>query len=381
MPGLINGHQHIYSTFARGMALDFNPNNFQEILDQLWWKIDGGLNHDNVYYSGIVSGVESVQNGITTVIDHHASGVGIIGSLEMIKRAVCDEVGLRGVFCFETSDRFDIEDCIQENLSFMDKYQTNKTAGLFGLHAAMSLSEGTLNRISECLGERSIHIHVAESLMDQDLSIERYGERVIERLNRHGLLTPKSLLAHCLYIDDNESAIIAKNKCYIVLNVTSNMNNGVGLPDHQLFEKHQIPLMMGNDGIAAGMTNEWLNMLYTMHHKDGTPTQFGYNQLLEMIRTTYTYASTILGCQLGRIETGYEADLIKLPYVAPTPIHQDNAFGHVLYGLAGSFRPMDVWIGGEQIVKAYRVSERLTDQYADAQTSARELWQRLQQSN
>ncbi|NCA95776.1 MAG: amidohydrolase, partial [Methanomicrobia archaeon] len=40
MPGLVCAHTHIYSTFARGLALPFNPKNFQEILDQMWWKID-----------------------------------------------------------------------------------------------------------------------------------------------------------------------------------------------------------------------------------------------------------------------------------------------------------------------------------------------------
>ena len=45
MPGLINTHMHIYSAFARGMASSGKPNeNFLEILENLWWKIDKKIN-------------------------------------------------------------------------------------------------------------------------------------------------------------------------------------------------------------------------------------------------------------------------------------------------------------------------------------------------
>ena len=50
MPGLINCHTHIYSTFSRGMNVNFNPKSFKDILKELWWKLDGKLNKEAVYY-------------------------------------------------------------------------------------------------------------------------------------------------------------------------------------------------------------------------------------------------------------------------------------------------------------------------------------------
>lgn len=377
MPGLINGHHHIYSTFARGLILPFGPENFQEILDQLWWKLDGSQDLDNVYYSGIVSGVEGVKNGITTIIDHHASGLDIKGALETLKKAICDEVGQRGIFCFESSDRFDIDACIEENLSFAKKYQTTKTAGLFGLHAAMSLSEESLTKISKVIEDIPIHIHVAESHMDEDLSLERYGERIIHRLERHQLLREKSLLVHCLYIDEAEAELIARHKCTVALNVTSNMNNGVGLPDHNLFKRAGIPVIIGNDGIGSGIMPEWLNLNFTMHHRDLTPVKFGLGQVLEMVNQTYVYASSILGCKLGRIQPGYEADLLMIPYIPPTPMNKNNAFGHLCFGLANNFNPSYVWCDGKMILNHYKVKENLRDTYREASKSARQLWDRI----
>ena len=100
MPSLVVGHTHIYAALSRGLSLPFDPKDFRELLEQLWWRIDGALDREAVYLSGVVSGIEYVKNGVTTIIDHHASGRMITGSLETLKRAVVDTVGLRGIFCF-----------------------------------------------------------------------------------------------------------------------------------------------------------------------------------------------------------------------------------------------------------------------------------------
>ena len=68
LPNFVCAHSHIYSIFARGLALPFNPKNFQEILDQMWWKLDSQIDNDITYYSGIAAGSEFLLNGVSTVI-------------------------------------------------------------------------------------------------------------------------------------------------------------------------------------------------------------------------------------------------------------------------------------------------------------------------
>lgn len=86
LPNFVCAHSHIYSIFARGLSLPFSPHNFLDILEQMWWKIDAKLNNELTYYSGICASSEFLLNGVTTVIDHHASGE-ILGSLNALKRA------------------------------------------------------------------------------------------------------------------------------------------------------------------------------------------------------------------------------------------------------------------------------------------------------
>ena len=376
MPGLVNGHSHIYSTFARGMTVPFNPRNFQELLEQLWWKLDRNLTNEATYYSAITSGVEYLKNGVTTIIDHHASGE-IEGSLEALKKGLTEEVGLRGIYCFETSDRFDIEQCIKENNQFMIKNDTIMENGLFGMHAAFTLSDETLEKVSK-ENTNPIHIHIAEDRVDQDISIEKYGKRDVERLNDFNLITKDSVLSHCLYVDDNELDIIKKNEAVIALNVNSNMNNGVGLPDYQKMKEKGIKVIIGNDGISQNMTSEYQGLYYAMHHLTQSPTAFGFDDIIEIINNTYSYVSDILDCKIGKIERYYQSDLIILDYNAPTPINETNIFGHLFFGLFHNFKPNDVFVNGQRLLINKRVSTSLNNKYNESSEVAKKLWEKIE---
>lgn len=377
LPGLVNGHSHIYSTFARGMSVPFNPKNFIEILEQLWWKLDSNLTNEATYYSGIVSASEYIKNGVTTLIDHHASGE-IMGSLDSLKEALSKKAHIRSSLCFETSDRYNIKQCLDENLRFINENKTQFTNGMFGLHAAFTLSEETLSKVSSVLKDNPIHIHVAESIMDQDFSIHKFNERVINRLDRHKLINKNSIITHGLYLSDEELEIIKEKEAVIAVNVNSNMNNSVGLPPVSRFIEKGIKVIIGNDGISQSMTNEYQALYFTMHHVDKKPTKFGYDLLLKVINDTYDFASELFGIKLGKIKSGYKSDLVILPYNEPTPLNKDNVFGHLLFGVFNNFRPKDVFINGDNVLHNYKTKETLQNEYNKASLVAKKLWDKME---
>lgn len=377
LPGLVCGHTHIYSAFARGLSLPFNPQNFQEILDQLWWKLDGKLDLDMIYHSGIVFALDFLKNGVTTIIDHHASGIDIKNSLKTLSKAVSKDVGLRGIYAFETSDRFDVNACIKENISFAKSNQSPFIRGLFGLHASSSLSDKTLKLVKKNLNDMPIHIHVAESKADEEDSLLTYKKTIIQRLVDHDILNPKSIIAHAIHITDNELDLIKKHQAVIAVNMSSNMNNGVGTPNLNRFIDKNIPIIIGNDGISQAMTTEYLMAYYAMHHHDQSPNPFQLSHLLKMIQNTYDYASQILEIKLGKIKKDYQADLLMIPYIPPTPLDESNVFGHLFFGLFHSFKPKHVFIQGKEKIKNYQISKKMEDLYRDAQVSSHRLWENL----
>ena len=381
LPNFVCNHAHIYSIFARGMILPFDPHNFLEILEQMWWKMDAKIDNKTTYYSGICAGKEFIENGVTTIIDHHASGTDIIGSLKALKKALVNDLGLRAVLCFETSDRYPIDKCIKENVSFMQKNKSDHIAGLFGMHASMTLSNKTLASVSRKLKDGPVHIHVAESKMDEEDSRNKYGMSIMERLDKYGLVNPNSLIVHGVDISDKELEIVSKNKAYMVVNTTSNMNNAVGLPNIKNYLNHGIKVMVGNDGLSSNMATEYLNAFYTTHLFNETPTALGLGEILDMINNSYEYVSKMLGIKLGRIEKDYEADFMLVPYKPFTVMDNTNAFGHVFYGLYPSLRPNDVYASGKCLLKNRKIiSKKVEKLFNESIDVSKDLWTRIKEN-
>ena len=105
MPGLVCGHTHLYSSLSRGMpSPSHHPENFLEVLQYVWWKLDRALDEESIYYSAMVGAIEAAMSGTTTLVDHHASPNSVAGSLDIIKEAI-DRNRFTRVLCYEVTDR------------------------------------------------------------------------------------------------------------------------------------------------------------------------------------------------------------------------------------------------------------------------------------
>lgn len=359
LPGLINFHTHIYSMLIRGYDIGAKPITFQDVLDQIWWKFDHHLNLDDLRLSAALYSDECLQNGVTAVIDHNASGL-IQGSLEAL------ESGLKipSLLCFETSDRFDVDQCLEENSR---KY--------LGLHASLSLSDETLSKAKAHI--QPIHIHVAESLEDETDSWSQYDRSVVKRLKQHGLLRKDSILAHCVNIDSEEARLIGEYECKIALNPTSNMNNAVGTFPYSLFREHDIQLLVGTDGLGSNIARAWQNLFYVGKQSLGEPDGISLGEILNLIKNSYEYFTRMSTRKVGRITPGYASDFVLLEYINPTPMNSDNIFGHTFYGLFSHFHPESVYVGGTAQVKNYRLLQPANTDIQQVQ----KLWTRIQGGN
>ena len=380
LPNFVCAHSHIYSIFARGLALPFNPHNFQEILDQMWWKLDKEIDNNITYYSGIAAGSEFLLNGVTTVIDHHASGTDIIGSLSSLKKSLVDVAHLRAILCFETSDRFPIKDCIKENISFANKYHNEHIAGLFGMHASMSLSNESYKLISKKLKDLPIHIHVAESEMDEEDALNKYHTDIVSRLDKYNLINKDSLIVHGVHIKDNELDVVKDRGAYMVVNTTSNLNNAVGIPDINKYLSKNISVMIGNDGLSSSMATEYLNAYYLTHLKNSNPTAMNLGTIIDIINNAYSYVSRRLGIKLGKIRESFVSDFMLVNYSPFTEMNASNAFGHLFFGLFPNFKPSEVYVDGKRLVHNYELtSSKLKTELDKSKNASTILWNRVKE--
>jgi len=388
IPGLINAHTHLYSSLARGMVLPgFSPKTFTEILKQLWWRLDKALDPESVHVSALVGAMEAARCGITTLIDHHASPHAVQGSLESVKTAVCDEVGLRGAFCYELSDRDGpgIRDQgIAENAAFIKAQDKNDrmSAALFGLHASFTLSDETLEKVAASIPDGvGVHIHVAEGPEDETQCVEEHGMRIIERLNRYGLLRDNSILAHCLHLDEAEKDLLAERGSIVVHNPRSNMNNAVGAFDMAGFLKRDVPVGLGTDGLGENVLTELFTGSILQKHEQKDPLAGGFPDLYKILfENNPKIASRLLGIELGRIAPGAPADIALFDYTPPTPIGAENVLGHLLFGIAvHDLHVNDLFVAGRPVIRSGEFVEiDAGEAYANARTVARGLWSRIE---
>ncbi len=342
MPGLICAHTHFYGAFSRGMAIPGEPSrNFQEILANLWWKLDKGLDEDGVKYSALALLADATRYGCTTLFDHHASPNCIDGSLDIEADAVL-ESGLRASLCYEVTDRDGEGKAlagIRENGRFISDIKAGNYSPMlkahFGLHASLTVSDETLD---ECLAENNgragFHVHAAEGIVDQEDSLTKYGKRVVERFADAGVLGKETILAHGVHVTPHEIDLLAQSGTWLSHQPRSNMNNAVGVAPVEEMLKQGVKVCLGNDGFSNAMWQEWFFAYLIQKDQQADPRAMnGYDVIKIAVENNSRLATqTWDGLRIGKIEKGAAADLILVDYHPITPMHAGNLPWHILFG-------------------------------------------------
>ncbi|HZZ27058.1 MAG TPA: amidohydrolase family protein [Pirellulales bacterium] len=379
LPGLVNGHTHLYSALAVGMpAPPRPPKNFLAILQLVWWRLDRALDEESILTSALMGALQAARCGTTTLIDHHASPQCIAGSLDLVERGLL-QVGIRGVLCYETTDRngrAGREAGLAENRRYLQKCRTNRSgrfAGLVGAHAAFTLEDESLDLSARMAEEfhTGVHIHVAEDPCDEEACRREHGLALMERLERHGLVQPATIFAHGTHL--HAAAIERVNAVGLTLahNPRSNMNNSVG---YTPVAKFRAPVMLGTDGIGADMFTEARQAWFKACDAQQGLTP---NHVLRMLAASARRASAALGVTLGQLAVGAEADVVITDYVPFTLLTADNLAAHFIFAI-GAQHVRDVLVSGDYVQQDRRVvtcNEATACQ--EAVSVSGRLWERM----
>ncbi|RLC46119.1 MAG: putative aminohydrolase SsnA [Candidatus Cloacimonadota bacterium] len=388
MPGLVNCHTHLYSSLARGMNFpNINPKNFRQILEQIWWKLDRVLDEQSIYYSALVGGIENIRNGVTTIIDHHASPNHISGSLNLIKKAIVDEIGIRANLCYEITERNrgidELNECLQENLSFLDSLSKNDdmATGLIGLHAPFTISDNGLRKISKPLKDYKyrIHTHLSESNDDQNDAQNKGYKNVVHRLQKFDLLKENSIIAHGIHLSDEEYKILESSNIFLISNIESNMNNGVGVLNIPELLKTHLIIGAGNDGFGFNLLNEMRMTSLVFKDKQLNSQEMPFSSVHKIFfENNYKIIERLFNIKIGKIKHGYKADLILVDYKSPTEINSGNFMAHLVFGMMDKFDVKSVIINGKCVMKEEKfLSLNLDSVYKESRKVFEDLQNRL----
>jgi putative selenium metabolism protein SsnA len=384
MPGVVCAHNHFYSGLARGIMARIDPcPDFISTLKNLWWRLDRALDEESLYYSGLVCAIEAIRAGCSAVIDHHASPRAIAGSLTLLSQGFY-ETGLRGMTCYETTDRNggvkEMQDGVEENIDFARRIDQWKASGEkpylveahIGAHAPFTVGEAGMSMLREAVKAtgRGLHIHVAEDRYDVSHGHHLYGKDLIARLDQHGLINEKTLIGHGLYLSPADVEILNQRDAFLAHNARSNMNNHVGY-NQQLPAFRNVAL--GTDGIGADMFEE-LKFAYFKHRDAGGglwPDSFA-----RYLANGNILLARNFGAQFGQLAPGFKADLTICEYVSPTPLAAQNLPGHLAFALQ-SGHVHSVMVEGRMVYQDRAFPFDIAPIYRKAREVAGRLWQRM----
>jgi putative selenium metabolism protein SsnA len=355
---------------------------FVSTLQNLWWKLDRAIDREILEASAMVAALDAVQSGCTSVIDHHASPSFIAGSLDVLA-ACLERVGLRGVLCYETTDRNGRDSAVQgieENRRFAVRVDVERrTRGparlveaMIGGHAPFTLGDETLAALAAVVRStgRGVHVHVSEDPFDAAHSHHAYGQDPLARLAAHGLLSDRTLVAHGVHLPAADLGILAASGAFLAHNARSNMNNHVGY-------QHALPslarVVLGTDGIGSDMLEE-CRAAYFKHRDAGGPLWPG--DFARFLQAGNDVVQRCFGGRFGSVERGAVADLVVLDYRPPTPLVAENVAGHLVFGMR-SADVESVLVNGHFVLEGRRFPFDTEPIFRQARDAARKLWRNM----
>jgi len=376
MPGLVCGHTHLYSALACGMPLpSAAPENFAQMLEQVWWRLDKALHRESNEISALVGGLQALRSGVTTLVDHHASPNAIDDSLLVLDDAL-SRLGTRRVLCYEVSDRDGPEKAKAGVKAHETLLSTPLASGeegmravMIGAHANFTLSDETLSSCAALAKSAGVglHIHTAEAIDDEKVT----GENPVKRLERLGALLPGSLLAHCVHVSEDQLKRIEDAGAWVSHQARSNMNNGVGYAPVQHYQPQTI---LGTDGIGADMFTE-LQSAWFRAQEGGVP--WSPARWLETLTQTHVFAGQKLGVTLGKIEKGAAADLVVLDPIPGPPLNEANLAAAMIFRFSSQMVRNVMVQGKWRLWDRYPTGINTIELDQQAQSTSQALWDRM----
>ena len=379
MPGLVCSHTHLYSALARGITVDIRRStNFVSHLQSLWWRLDRAIDRDILASSALVGALDAVSRGTTAIVDHHASPSYIKGSLDTIAAALT-EVGVRGILCYEVTDRngeTGMREGVEENTRFCTKLSDSGPEeilrGTIGAHAPFTLGDEALGLLGSTVNDTKtgLHIHTAEDAYDPSQSHHLYQQDIMQRLDAFGCLNEKSLCVHGVHLTDADIRLLNERGAFLVHNPRSNMNNNVGY-GRRIHDVKNAAL--GTDGIGADMFEEG-RIAYFKARDAGLDA--GPDTTVKLLQNGSRLMERYFEGGFGKIAPGCNADFVVLDYSSPTPLVAENLSGHFVFGMS-SRDVKSVYVAGRRIYHEGAFAFDTAKIYAEARNQAARLWERM----
>jgi 5-methylthioadenosine/S-adenosylhomocysteine deaminase len=332
VPGLVNGHTHAAMTLFRGYGDDLP---LMQWLEQKIWPAEARLDDDDVYWGTRLACAEMIRTGTVRFWDMYWRPGATARAVE--------EAGLRATIGAPLLDGNDPTRTAQLRDSARSSIETlagasPRIAPAFAPHAIYTVSEPSLEWIAAEAADRElpIQIHLSETEKEVSDCVEAHGVRPAAYLDRLGLLGPRTLIAHGVWLDDEELDLVAQRGATLVTNPVANLKLAVGgVFPYRRARERAIPVGLGTDGPGSNNSLDLFQdvkvFALLQKHEAGDPAAVTAQEAW----TVATGAGAPLLGASGRLAPGEPADFLLLRRDAPE-LSLGNLVADLVYAASGA---------------------------------------------
>ena len=336
-PGLINCHGHTAMTLLRGVGSDLP---LQEWLFEKMMPIEDQFTARDIQVGNALALLEMISTGTTSYSDmyFHADTAVENAVAAGIKANLC-----RPNQCFNPEETYAQNTRAQESIQLFKDCNGMADGRVlidFSIHAEYTNFPHIVEAYSadcKALGGR-MHIHLSETKKEHDECVAKYGKTPARWFNDLGTFDSPTFAAHCVWVTEEDMALMKEKGVSPVHNPTSNMKLGSGFAPIPRMLELGLNVALGTDGAAS---NNNLNMMEEMHlaavlHNGFThdPTLMKPAQVLNM--ATRNGARLQGRGDTGSLEVGKKADIIAIDLTRPHLFPNVDPLALMTYSAQGS---------------------------------------------
>ncbi len=330
IPAFVNSHTHAYMTVLRGVADDL------PFMDWLFGNVmprEEKLTGEQAYWSALLGCAEMIKRGTGTFADMHC----FYGSSS--KAAV--QSGMRAIIGRGLVGTEGGQERLDELYAEMEEFGHNKNLSfILSPHAIYTCDGSFLLRVreeSERMG-LGINIHLAESVTEFEDCMKANGCTPTEYLQKIGLLTNKTVAAHCVQLTDNDISILAECGVSVASNPRSNLKLGNGIAPLTKLDKAGVNICLGTDSTAS---NNSLNMFSELNYSAMLQKGINGDSTVIPAKKAFEFA-TVNGAKafgiekLGKLQEGWKADIALIDTDVPQMLPFREPYSMLCYSADGS---------------------------------------------
>ena len=370
IPGFINTHTHASMTLFRGYGDDLP---LMTWLEDYIWPVEAQMTAHDVYVGARLACLEMLRSGTTCFLDMY------MHPLETAKAV--EEMGLRAHLSYTLFDQGNAERAEldrKRSYEYFDRFKefSDRITFTLGPHAIYTVSGEQLQFCHQFAVEHNvkIHLHLSETKGEIDECVRQHGLTPVRYLGKLGILSEHLVLAHVVWIDDEEMDLLAKHNVSVVHNPASNLKLASGYAfKYEEMKRRGIRIGIGTDGCSSSNN---LDMVVAMKLASFLGKGWRFDSTAckadDIFASATSVGADILGIPAGRVEEGTLADVCLVDLNTPELVPLNSLTSNLVYATSGSSCVDTVIVDGRILMR---------DKYVPGQEAiiaeAREVARRL----